>query len=308
MKIVSWYNKKYTDMSLGIFEHQVASMLNELNRRTEMVIYGEGYNLLDDAVEIVDMENPDVLMIWCCQTKLKNLAKVKCLKVMKCSDPWANFPYHIKFAIKNKIDLVLPIYYDAYCKYKESLSKRNIKVEPIPLWIDTNWWYDMEIPRPYDVFLTGALGGGSHPLRGVIVEQLRGDQTINKFVKGGHFLTFQEYVKTINQSKILPFGSVELPYVGHKNLIGWANGKYTEAMACGTLVMANKPTRAEELHFVPDYNFVEVNKFDFMSKLKYYLKHEDELSNIAKHGLETIQKYHSLKIRADEILKFVESF
>jgi len=309
MKVVWWYDKKYTnpDLKEHPHEHAATSMrLEFIKRGIDLVTYGKGWGTtIDDARVIEKKENPDFFVIFCCQNELRNLDKVKCLKVMKCADPWANIWFHKKFAIKNKIDLLLPIYWDAVHKYREVMKK--VRVEPMPLWTNPDWFYDMKLERIYDVFLTGAFGSGSHPLRAEIVNKLNVTTDINKFIKSGHHLSFTDYIKTINQSKIIPFGCVELPYHLKNNPVKFAIGKWTEGMSCGTMVMADKPKRAEDLHYIPDYNFVEVDTSNFMDKLKYYLRHMDELRQIAKHGLETIRKYHTVQVRATEVLKFMES-
>lgn len=308
MKVVWWYDKKYTIDREGFpFEHAATSMRLEFIRRgIDLVTYGNGWGTNEtDARKIEKKEKPDFLVIFCCQNELENLDKVKCLKVMKCADPWANIWFHKKFAVKNKIDLLLPIYWDAVYKYREVMKK--VRVEPMPLWTNPEWFYDMSLERIYDVFLTGAFGSSSHPLRAEIINKLGTATNINKYIKAGHYLSFEDYIKTINQSKIIPFGCVELPYQLKNNPVKFAIGKWTEGMSCGTMVMADKPKCAEDLHFVPNYNFVEVNETNFMSKLKYYLGHEDELNEIAKHGLETVKKYHTVEVRATEILGFMES-
>lgn len=310
MKVVWWYDKKYTIDRQGFpFEHAATSMRMEFMKRgIDLVTYGNGWGTTEpDARKIEKMENPDFFVIFCCQTKLENLDKVKCHKVMKCSDPWANVWSHVRFAKRNEIDLLLPIYWDATHKYRE-LLKGEIKVEAMPLWVNTDWFKDLGLEREWDAFLTGAFGASAHPLRAEIVKRLREmSGEIKVFIKPGHGLSFKGYIETINKSKIFPFGCVELPYLYKTQPIKWAIGKWTEAMSCRTLVMANKPTRAEDLHFESGENFVEVNASNFLGKLEYYLKDEDERLRIATNGYETIQKYHTLKVRADEILKHMEN-
>lgn len=313
MRVVWWYDKKYTIDRQGFpFEHAATSMREEFIRRgIDLVTYGNGWGTNEtDARKIEKKEKPDFFVIFCCQTELVNLDKVKCHKVMKCSDPWANVWNHMKFSKRNKIDLLLPIYWDAVHKYRE-LSRGKIRVEPMPLWVDTEGiWKDVDLrlERKFDVFLTGAFGADAHPLRAEIARCLQSmSGELNVYIKSGHRLSFKDYIRTINKSKILPFGCVELPYLYKNELIRWAIGKWTEGMACGTLVMANKPTRAEDYYYVPDHNFVEVNASNFMERIGHYLEDEDERLRIATNGYETIQKHHTLKIRATEVLRFMES-
>ena len=82
--------------------------------------------------------------------------------------------------------------------------------------------------------------------------------------------------------------------------------KYFEGMAAGTCVLADTPFTAEELHFKPNWNFVEINKSNWKDKLKYYLDHDEEREEIARRGRETILKYHTNSVRSQELVKFLE--
>ena len=175
----------------------------------------------------------------------------------------------------------------------------------MPIWINTEWFHDMKLPRTLDVFLTGNL---SHPLRSIVAQGLL-RSSLKQYIKGGHPLNLRGYIEKINQSKIFPFGNVELGFLrsgGRESPIQWAIGKWTEAMACNTLAMSKIPTYAKELHFVPNYNFVPIDRNDFMKKIYYYLRHENERKEVARRGMETIQKYHSVKVRATEILGYMK--
>ena len=81
--------------------------------------------------------------------------------------------------------------------------------------------------------------------------------------------------------------------------------KYTEVMGCNTLAIANTPCDAEELHFIPGENFVEVNVGNYAEKLRYYIAHDEEREEIAQRGYDMVRKYHTTEIRVEEFLTFV---
>jgi spore maturation protein CgeB len=78
-------------------------------------------------------------------------------------------------------------------------------------------------------------------------------------------------------------------------------------MACNTLVMATMPKDGKDLHFVPGKNFVEVNRSNFVEKIRYYLKHDDERHQIALRGMQTVKKYHTVQKRANQLMTYLES-
>jgi len=92
---------------------------------------------------------------------------------------------------------------------------------------------------------------------------------MHELIKGknpSEILMFENYTKFLSQSKIFIFGS---------SIYNYPLEKYTEGMACNTLVMAPMPLDGKDLHFVPDKNFVEVNQSNFVEKIRYYLKHDN---------------------------------
>jgi len=70
--------------------------------------------------------------------------------------------------------------------------------------------------------------------------------------------------------------------------------------------MSNTPGSAEELNFKDGYNFVNISRYDWQQKLLYYCKHEEEARKIAEQGRETILKYHTHTVRAQQFIKLLK--
>jgi len=105
------------------------------------------------------------------------------------------------------------------------------------------------------------------------------------------------YAETLARSKVFIFGTSVFKYP----LL-----KFPESMACKSCVMADIPLTAEELHLVPDWNFVAITQEDWKDKLKYYLSHDEEREEIAQRGYETVMKYHTTDVRARELVDWLE--
>lgn len=108
----------------------------------------------------------------------------------------------------------------------------------------------------------------------------------------------EDYARALAESKVFIFGS---------SLFRYALPKYFEAMGSGALVMADKPFHAEDLHFKPGYNFIEINEDNWMEKLEYILDDDQLRETIARRGYETIIKYHTNEVRVKELVKKMES-
>ena len=72
-------------------------------------------------------------------------------------------------------------------------------------------------------------------------------------------------------------------------------------MATKALVMMDRPTCAELLHFEDGVNYVEISLRDFRKKIRYYIKHDEERIGIAEKGYETYKKHHTSKARANQV-------
>ncbi|GAG39725.1 unnamed protein product, partial [marine sediment metagenome] len=122
-------------------------------------------------------------------------------------------------------------------------------------------------------------------------------RNIDELLEKGYFVG-KKYAKALSLSKTFIFdgGADKSPVK-----------KYFEGMASGTCVLADTPVTAKELHFRPDWNFVEINKHNWSQRLRYYLDHDEEREQIAKRGYETVMKYHTNDVRARQLVDFLEN-
>lgn len=169
-------------------------------------------------------------------------------------------------------------------------------------------------PKLFDATFLGAVGLECYPLRGEIWEKLpffakkNGWKILLQGTPPGRSLDRKiselqpryyvgdKYVEALGRSKVFIFGTSVFKYP----LL-----KFFEAMACGACVMADVPLTAEELHFIPDRNFVAINKNNWKEKLKYYLEHDEEREEIARRGYETVMAHHTTNVRARQVVNFL---
>lgn len=79
-----------------------------------------------------------------------------------------------------------------------------------------------------------------------------------------------------------------------------------DIMASGGFLLTNY--QADFLkHFEPGVDFdYFVNEEDMLNKIEYYLKNEEVRIQIAKNGYEKVKKYHSYKLRLQDMFQIVE--
>ncbi len=78
-----------------------------------------------------------------------------------------------------------------------------------------------------------------------------------------------------------------------------------DIMGCGGFLLSNYQQELLE-YFVPDEDFVYYESYqDLMTKTEYYLSHEKERQEIAENGARKVLREHTMKIRAEEIVRQV---
>jgi spore maturation protein CgeB len=289
---------------------------NQLAKMENVVFYGPGHTKLPfigrwDVSKIVDRVQTDgkidVILIdhyWHLSSQYKNLDKIEIPKAFMVCDPHYEPKEKIRFIQQNKIDLALFIYKQSLSEY--TAQGVNCHVEWLPWSIDTTVFKEYGFERKYDVTFLGT-ANKYYPLREKILKSLSQIPDINFFTQGppGDWnldpekdLFRDNYAKVLAKSKIFIFDN---------SVWNYPVGKFFEAMACNALVLAPMPFEGKDLHFTPGLNFVEINEDDFLYKVKYYLKHDEERIEIARRGLETIEKYHTVQIRATQLIEYLKA-
>ncbi len=290
-------------------QETILPWLNDLRHglaaHCEVVAYGTGPEFIPeyDVLKIVEKEQPDVIMLGNNQYAFKGLNLIDTPKALKCTDPWANIERHIQFVKANSVKLILMNYNCATPEYQKYLS--DVEIKPFPHTLNTNLFYPSNIKKDIDVCCVGEGCPDTYPLRNVIYNNIT-KMGIKAFVTGAHTLSFADYVKTIQRSKIFAFGNVNRK-VGQSNRLIFPMAKIYEIMGCQTLCMMDCPTEYDELHFYPYVNFVEISKVNFEEEIRHYLKESKEREEIARRGYETVIKYHTVEVRSRELYENLEA-
>ena len=196
------------------------------------------------------------------------------------------------------------------------LKNLTAKAVHIPKFVDPEAMKPLDNPKIYDVAFLGAMDRRQYPLRLSIHQRLpilaerhgwrvliRGrppgsepERFIGALEQEG-YVVGDKYSEALANSKVLIFGCSIYKYPLLKYFEGWATR---------TLVMADRPFHAERLGLEDGVNYVEVNDWNWVEKLKYYLEHDEEREKIAQAGYDTFLAKHTSSIRAKELLKVLE--
>jgi len=311
-----------------------------LSKQADVIPVGYAHEEKErDVAKLVKKYQPDAITLFTFHNTVnfvsfvagnpiwKNFDKVTVPKIMFYGDARENYLrlLHAWYIYKNRFHMSLHM-----CKYIKGGGIEDFKkfiitsprhgqphiVKHFPLSVDTNIFKDYGFEREYDIFFIGAtkaLYGIRMRMIRALVKRAQEVKDIKMFwrsrprhnkgwgpqmVAANERVYFRgDYAKMIGRAKIFPF-------CGSKWRI--AVPKYYETMACNTLAVADTPLDAKELHFKAGYNYVEIDKRNYMEKIDYYLENESERKKIALNGFNTIRKYHSSDVRARELIKIIE--
>jgi len=132
-----------------------------------------------------------------------------------------------------------------------------------------------------------------HPGHSLGLDYSKKDFTTAKYLVG------ENYVRAICASKIFLSSSSRFKIPLQKTFQG---------MACGTCTFVDEPIGAKDLGFEDGYNLVYVDKKNVLDKVSYYLRNEEERETIAKNGLETVRKYHTISLRVRQFINTLEEY
>lgn len=221
------------------------------------------------------------------------LDKVDCVKAMMCDDMHSWFDKHIDYINKNKVDIVLPTktgFETQFC----SMIKHHCITYPFPFPVNAGIFRDYGLERKWDVFLSGFIGGSVYPVRQRLEDVLSKTKWIKARFRHGFDLSVEEYAKEIAQSKIIIFGNGIYDYLNMRVFQGWASK---------TLVMCPMPKDAECV-LKRDYNFVEITKYNFLSKIQYYILNPKERQWIVDQAYKDVY-FHTTDYQSRQLVRTI---
>jgi len=276
-----------------------------LHRTSKKLGVKKRINGLKTAIKEFD---PDVVLVrlnsFFGQLDFRDCSFIPCPKVYLIADMHLWHKKQLDCVKQSEFDLVLFVYRFWMDKIKEKLGAR---VGWLPHSVPPKVFKDYG-PRTFDVVSSGHRFASDYPLRHLIHQYLQYNGGEISFSMPGHpqmtmdrkgpdngCLIRGNYAKFLASGKLFVFGSSNRNY---------PIAKYVEGMASGSLVLAPKPEDADELGFVDGENFVEINRSNFVEKIKYYLWHEVEMQRIVNNAKKLVLERHTTEKRVEQLIDF----
>ncbi len=273
---------------------------NEIGKQTPVTYYGAGFPHFNHALnvkQIIEMHCPDVDLImtygWRYSKDFEGLGDVNIPKVHITVDyvETANISAQNKFFKKNKYDLVFAVTQRA----AGLLEKNNIcdRIRIIPFAVDTNIYRKTGVEKTRQMLAAFTTRSDIYPKR-LKIQRMMQAMKIPVVTKR---IIHRKLVKCINRCKII---------VTSNNVYNSLSMRYTETLACGGFLLADRPA---DLDFVGledgKHLVIYENINDLKDKIYYYLDHDKERSIIEKQGMDFVRENHSCEKRIYEMKKII---
>jgi len=276
---------------------------NEIGRQHNVLYYGQMYPSFDPKLKVNQIikkhykERPDLILTygWRYSQNFKGLGKITDIPKVHITVDYGR-PKGIiiqnEFFKENKYDLVFAITKNAY----KLMSKNKVcdKIEIIPFSVDTNHYKPLNLPEQNIILTAYTDRTDVYPNRKKVRKVLS---------KAGHKLmskrvVHKSLINWINRSKII---------VTSNNIFHSMSMRYTETLACGGFLLADKPEGMDLLGFKDGVHFVIYNDMnDLVDKVKFYMSHDKKRRTIAKQGMKFVRKNHSCKVRVKEMTEHIK--
>lgn len=281
---------------------------NELGRHNDVLYYGEGYPNYNKDLTVKEIikkhckDKPDIILTygWRYTKPFKGLGEIENIPKVHIAVDYFEKRGKFKGTLEaqnisfseNKPTLTFGV----VTHVVENLKRNKIteKVFLLPFCVDTKIYKPVKINKDFDVLASFTVRDEVYPNRKRVHNLLKSLPVRSILSK----ITHHVLVKGINRSKII---------ITSNNVFNSFSMRYTETLACGGFLLADKPEDLELLGYVDGKHLVIYKDMnDLKSKILYYLKNSSAREKIAKIGMEHVRKNHSCEVRAKEFTKIVK--
>lgn len=278
----------------------------DLGRFHDVIYYGDGYVVgYDYTVSIPEVLNryqtPDIILLHLpCGYKflsgLENVSNIPKVLILGDYFPGGSEYKSDEFMKKYKFDMV----FGDQGQICDRVRSKNLcaSIEFFHYSLDMDFFYDVGLPREFDVMATFASSGYIYPVRRAIREALHAESRIKSFMGK---VIHKDYVEYINRSKMF----ISAKRNESSNVL-W---KFQEAMACGAMLLTTMPDNIDEYKYkLNEHLVVYDDAADAIDKILYYKENVDERLTIAKSGMEFVRQNYNNKAVIAEITKKIVNF
>lgn len=283
--------------------HQI--FRNEFSKHHDTTYYGEGYPdyIPEKPIsEVIKNKNFDLILTYGLRYTEPFLGIGEITNIPKAHIAVDYFPNATGGTYERNHKLFYRDNYDIYFGVVGDIVK-NLKINGynksflLPFSVDTNLYTRTNEfkQKTNDVFAVFTVRDDTYPNRKYVQKTVNSLIDLKTFTKQVQHLA---YINMINNSKIC---------ITSNNKFKSLSIKYYEIMACGSMLLADRPEDLDELGFIPNKHLVIYeNISDLKEKIYYYLSHGKELRYISNQGMEFIRENHNNTIRVKQFTEIIK--
>jgi spore maturation protein CgeB len=276
----------------------------EIAKQHDVTFYGRGHQYFDENLSAKEILNkhcdrkPDIIFtyFWKYWQDLKGLGEIDNIPKVHFTLDYTRLHKHYesyrKAFYEDKHDLLFAPTMRCCNLLRNDTKTKN--VYQLPFSADTNYFINYNIKKQNMVLASFTDRTDFYPNRKKLKQIIEscGIRQINN-------AAYLRYVNSINKCKVS---------VTSNDVFGTVSMKYSEILACGGFLLADRPVELEHLGYKDKKHLVIYDDFgDFRDKLKYYMndKNSAERKAIERNGMKFVRRYHSCKVRVKQMTKII---
>jgi len=265
-------------------------------KRPKNIIKHLDVEYVNDNYDIVFLENP--YPFW-----FEEWHKIKAKKILALGDLHNLRNTNIIKRAKNRIGIsTIFVKYIDY--FNKNFDNEGLSIYHWPHSADIEIFKDYGLNKNYDILLTGMISNNIYLIRNKIYNKLRNEKYFKRIERPNNKIdkfpnpwpVGKEYAKELNKSKISIACTSKFKYTV---------AKIFEIPACRTSLLCDYSKEMKSLGFVPDENFIEIDKKNIKKQIEYLLFSKDsKLKEVTNNGYDFIRENHTTTNRVNDFLKY----
>jgi len=278
-----------------VYQTMQWQLIGELSKHKNVTIVRNG-NPSDEQIKKCDV-------IYCHSpfAYLNDLKRIKKPKIAFIEDIWMPSPHG---KLKQRVSHIIDKHCDClFVRYKGNWvggkwqKNWNRPWYYLPHCIDPQLFNDWKLPKDIGLLSIGqARQKKKYFLRNLFIDTFKDREDFYR-LNQGHALA-KDFSMFINRAVI----------TGTSNGIGRIFAKTFEIPASMSLMACNETPYMDEAGFIPDENFILIDRKNLKEKILYYLERPEKVKEMTEKGFRLVHERHTVQRRAKEFFKYVNDF
>jgi len=254
------------------------------------------------------VENCDVIIcdaIWAFMTeKWKKYDQLKVLRLVDIHGSRLQKQIR-KVNTEFGFEVMLAAYYDPFNTLLPDINMEQVMW--LPLCISPTIYKDYRHEKSIGCLLTGHNNSEVYPLRYRMSQELK-EESFCMHLPLPHEIYTKRELGTYTGKKYAKMINSSFMAVSCTSILNYSVLKTFEIPACNSALLSDYTPELGRLGFIPDNNMIEISLNDksIKDKIIHWLGQSEELERITKAGFELVHRYHTVDIRAKQLVTYLK--